>query len=70
MGLSITHILLLALIVLIFFGPSRLPSLGRSLGEAIRGFKKGIEGLDETTRDVTATPPTENLNKNTTEQKT
>ena len=40
---SLTHILLLLVIILIFFGPSRLPSLGKSLGEAIRGFKKGIE---------------------------
>jgi len=42
---SLTHLLLLALIVLIFFGPSRLPSLGQSFGKAIRGFK---EGLNET----------------------
>lgn len=40
---SITHIILLLVIVLIFFGPSRLPGLGKSLGEAIRGFKKGME---------------------------
>lgn len=41
-GLSLTHILIFAVIILILFGPSRLPGLGKSLGEAIRGFKKGI----------------------------
>ena len=44
--LSFTHLLLLLIIVLIFFGPSRLPGLGKSLGEAIRGFKKGLDGAD------------------------
>lgn len=44
MGLSGWHILLLVIIVLVFFGPSRLPSLGKSMGEAIKGFKKGLDG--------------------------
>ncbi|MGE3973892.1 MAG: twin-arginine translocase TatA/TatE family subunit [Bdellovibrionales bacterium] len=43
-GLSIGHLLLLTVIALIFFGPTRLPGLGKSLGEAIRGFKEGIGG--------------------------
>lgn len=43
---SLTHLLLLAVIVLLFFGPSRLPQLGKSLGKAIRGFKDGISGKD------------------------
>jgi sec-independent protein translocase protein TatA len=34
-------------IALLVFGPSRLPGLGKSLGDAIRGFKKGMEGEDE-----------------------
>ncbi|HEX4924664.1 MAG TPA: twin-arginine translocase TatA/TatE family subunit [Bdellovibrionales bacterium] len=50
MGMSAWHLILLLVIVMIFFGPSRLPGLGKSLGEAIRGFKKGIGGEDE--RDV------------------
>jgi TatA/E family protein of Tat protein translocase len=59
-GLSITHLILLAIIVLVFFGPSRLPGLGKSLGEAIRGFKKGIGGEEEI--DVT---PKEKLKDST-----
>lgn len=44
MGIGPWHLLALIAIVLIFFGPSRLPTLGKSMGEAIRGFKKGING--------------------------
>ncbi len=47
MGLSIWHLLVLLAIVLLFFGPSRLSGLGKSLGEGIRGFKKGLKGEDE-----------------------
>jgi sec-independent protein translocase protein TatA len=60
MGLSGWHILLLVIIILVFFGPSRLPSLGKSVGEAIRGFKKGMEG-DEI--DVTPTARRDSLNR-------
>ncbi|WP_413557317.1 twin-arginine translocase TatA/TatE family subunit [Bdellovibrio sp. HCB209] len=45
-SLSITHILLIALVFLIFFGPSKLPQLGSSLGQAIRGFKKGLNEIN------------------------
>jgi sec-independent protein translocase protein TatA len=47
---SVIHILVLAVILLVFFGPSRLPGLGQSIGKAIRGFK---DGLSETTNDIT-----------------
>ena len=43
---SLPHILIVLVIVLVFFGPSRLPGLGKSLGEAIRGFKQGITPED------------------------
>jgi len=49
---SLTHILLLAVIVLIFFGPSRLPALGQSLGKAIRGFKQGLTEIDAEVKPV------------------
>ncbi len=46
---SIMHIMVLAVILLVVFGPSRLPGLGQSIGKAIRGFK---DGLSETTNDI------------------
>lgn len=48
MNLGFWEIAAIAGIALLFFGPSRLPGLGKSLGESIRGFKKGLEtDLDE-----------------------
>ena len=41
-GLGIPELILVLLIALVFFGPAKLPALGKGLGEAIRGFKKGI----------------------------
>jgi len=46
MNLGFTEMLFLLLIALLFFGPSRLPGIGKSLGEAIRGFKKSMDGLE------------------------
>ena len=52
--MSGSHMLILAVIVVIFvMGPAKLPQLGRSLGDAIRGFKKGMSGEDDNELDVT-----------------
>lgn len=40
MELSLTHLLLLAGILLLVFGPTRLPQLGRTIGEAVKEYKK------------------------------
>lgn len=55
MNLGWTEIIVVVGLALLFFGPSRLPGLGKSMGEAIRGFKKGISDkeTDTPTRDVT-----------------
>lgn len=52
--LSFTHLLLLTVILLILFGPSKLPKLGESLGRAIRGFKDGLNEIDGQARDLGA----------------
>ena len=49
---SVTHLLLLAIIALIFFGPSRLPQLGQGLGKAIRGFKQSLTEIDVDAKDI------------------
>jgi sec-independent protein translocase protein TatA len=36
--------LIVLLIVVLFLGPKRLPTLGRSIGEGLREFKDGITG--------------------------
>jgi sec-independent protein translocase protein TatA len=42
-GLGLPEMMVVLVVGLLVFGPSKLPSLGKSLGEAIRGFKKGLE---------------------------
>jgi sec-independent protein translocase protein TatA len=34
---------LIVLVVLLLFGATRLPKLGRSMGQSIRGFKQGLQ---------------------------
>jgi sec-independent protein translocase protein TatA len=38
------HILLLLIVLLLVFGARRLPEMGRSLGEGLRGFKDTLTG--------------------------
>lgn len=33
----------IVLVILLLFGATRLPKLGRSMGQSIRGFKKGLQ---------------------------
>lgn len=40
------HLIVILLIALLIFGPTKLPGLGKGLGEAFRGFKEGIKGTD------------------------
>lgn len=39
-----THLLFILVIVLIIFGPGKLPDLGRGLGKGIREFKSALKG--------------------------
>lgn len=42
------ELLIILLILLLLFGASKLPKLGRSIGEALKNFKKGLkEGSEE-----------------------
>jgi sec-independent protein translocase protein TatA len=41
------ELLILALVVLLVFGPKRLPEMGRSLGKGMREFKSAVTGKDE-----------------------
>jgi sec-independent protein translocase protein TatA len=45
-GISGEHLLILG-IVLLIFGPRRLPELGNTLGKAIRNFKDSLSGVEE-----------------------
>ena len=40
------HLIVILVIVLIIFGPGKLPDLGQSLGRGIREFKSSVKGED------------------------
>jgi sec-independent protein translocase protein TatA len=41
------ELLILLLVILLIFGPKRLPEMGRSLGKGLREFKHSVTGRDE-----------------------
>jgi sec-independent protein translocase protein TatA len=43
-NLGLPELLFLFLIVLVIFGGSRLPALGKGLGDGIRNFRRGLKG--------------------------
>ena len=47
MRLGFGEILVVLALALLFFGPSKLPQLGSSLGQAIKSFKKGLGALHD-----------------------
>lgn len=46
MGFGIWELLLILAVVLIIFGPGRLPGLGSGVGDAIRNFRKSVNKPD------------------------
>ncbi len=46
-GLGISEALILLAIVVLMFGGKKLPQLGKSMGQAITGFKKGLNESPE-----------------------
>jgi sec-independent protein translocase protein TatA len=49
------HLIVILLIALIIFGPSRLPELGAGLGKSIREFKKAMNDNDKSDTNLEAT---------------
>ena len=46
-GLGATELIIILVIVVILFGASRLPEIGRGIGEAIKNFKKSTSEQPE-----------------------
>lgn len=60
-GLGMQELLILLVIILLLFGPRRLPDLARSLGQSLTEFKNAMKG--EGAKTVTADEPTRNTEK-------
>ena len=56
-NLGFTEMLLIGVALLIFFGPSKLPELGKALGKGIQEFKKAsreiTDSVKEDAKDIT-----------------
>jgi len=47
MNLGMGELIVIGIVVLLVFGASRLPEVGRSLGDAVNQFKRGLSGEKE-----------------------
>jgi sec-independent protein translocase protein TatA len=51
-----SHLLLIALVAILVFGPSKIPELGKGLGEGIKNFKKGMKEATEAVKQEANAP--------------
>jgi TatA/E family protein of Tat protein translocase len=60
-GIGFQEMLIILVVVLIFFGPKRLPDLAKSLGKGIAEFKKASEevrkGIEDAVKEESAAEP-------------
>ena len=50
-GIQPLHLVVIVIVALIIFGPSRLPEIGRGLGKALNEFRQGTKEMTEGFRD-------------------
>ena len=55
------ELLVILFVILIFFGPKKMPELGKNLGKVIREFKNAMkdiqEGVEKSMKDPPSPPP-------------
>lgn len=62
-GLGVPELLIILVIAVVLFGASRLPLIGKGLGEGIKNFKTGMR--DQSEIDVTPTPTPDKASEET-----
>ncbi|MGA2111675.1 MAG: twin-arginine translocase TatA/TatE family subunit [Anaerolineales bacterium] len=50
-GLQPWHLIVIAIVALLVFGPSRLPEIGHGMGRAVREFRNGTKEMTESFRE-------------------
>lgn len=63
-NLGATEIILIALVVLLFFGGKKIPELMKGLGKGVKSFKEGVNGIE---KDLKAEPEKKETSENTEE---
>ena len=56
-GIGGPELMMIMFIVLLLFGPKKLPELARGLGKSVREFKKATSGLEDEVRKAMEEPP-------------
>ncbi len=60
-GLQPWHLLVIVIVALLIFGPSRIPEVGKSIGQSIREFREAAANPSDTKKssgDESEKPPT------------
>lgn len=55
--------IIILVVVLLLFGPSRLPSLGKSIGKTMKAIRDGVDGKDDDEDDAEVTTTKTTANK-------
>lgn len=63
-NIGATEIILIALVVLLFFGGKKIPELMKGLGKGVKSFKEGVNGIE---KDLKAEPVKKETAENTEE---
>ena len=50
-SIGLTEILVIAVIVLLFFGGKKIPELMKGIGKGVRSFKEGVKGIEDELKD-------------------
>ena len=51
-GIGMQEVLLIALVVLLFFGGKKRPELMKGLGKGVRSFKEGMNDIEKDNKDT------------------
>ena len=51
-GIGMQEVLLIALVVLLFFGGKKIPELMKGLGKGVRSFKEGMNDIEKDVKDT------------------
>lgn len=51
-GIGMQEVLLIALVVLLFFGGKKIPELMKGIGKGVRSFKEGMNNVEKEIEEV------------------
>ena len=56
-GIGFQEVLLIAIVVLLFFGGKKIPELMKGIGKGVRSFKEGMNEIDKDIKENTTDEP-------------